>query len=183
LADDPNSTWLEEVHSKIWDKKELEPKLFRTVNITQGHYTELQERLKQRHPDRDLPLAGYDGRLHNVRSLKLEFLQSITPLPPQRPDNNEVQAGDGDDLRASDEDGFGIGLFFPFNLSYLDLSSLDLKKELPAYIPSPLFLRPEYNHISTLIDKEPRNDQGSVIVSGQPGTGEVHQVVSLSRKI
>ena len=143
------------------------------------HYTELQERLKQRHPDRDLP--GYDGMLHNVRSLKLEFLQSITLLPPQRPDDNEVQVGDGDDLRASDEDGFEIGLFCPINLSFLDLSSLDLKKDLPAYIPSPLFLRPEYSHISTLIDKEPRNDQGSVIVSGQPGTGE--DLVSLSRKI
>ena len=179
MADDPNSTWLEEVHSKVWDKKELEPKLFRTVNITRTHYTQLQERLKQQNPDRDLP--GYDGRLHNVRSLKLKFLQSITPLPPQRPDNNEVQVGDGDNSRASNTDGSEIGLFLPFNLSYLDLSSLDLKKELPAHLPSPLFLRPEYDHISTLIDKEPQNNEGSVIVSGQPGTGEV--LVSLSRKI
>jgi len=32
-------------------------------------------------------------------------------------------------------------------------------------------LRQDYDHISALIEKEPRNDQGSVIVSGQHGTG------------
>jgi len=45
--DDPDLAWLEEVHSKIWNKKELEPELFRKVEITQAHYTELQKRLKE----------------------------------------------------------------------------------------------------------------------------------------
>jgi hypothetical protein len=45
----------------------------------------------------------------------------------------------------------------------------------------PLFLHQDNDDISVLIEKEPRSKQGSVVVSGQPGTGEV--LVSLSRGI
>jgi len=34
----------------------------------------------------------------------------------------------------------------------------------------------EYDHISALIENRPRSKDGSVIVSGQPGTGEVLQL-------
>ena len=171
LADDSGPIWLEELHSKIWDKRELGPELFRTVTVTYAHFTQLQERLKQQHPDRDSP--QYDGSLHNVQSVKLNFLQSIIALSPR--------ADDGDGSGASSENGPEIGLLFPFNLSFLDLSSLGLKKTCPTHIHLPLFLRQEYDHISTLIQKRPRNYQGTVIVSGQPGTGEI--LVSLSRGI
>ena len=172
MADAPDIFWLEEVHGKIWNKKDLKQELFREVKITRTHYTELQDRLREQYPDRDSP--EYDGRKHNVQSLKLDFLHSIALLSPQHTDNNEVRGDDGDGSG-------GINSFFPFDLSFLDLSSLDLKKNLPENIPFPLFLRQEYDHISSLIEKEPRNSQGSVIISGQPGTGE--DLVSLSRRI
>jgi len=179
LANDPDSSWLEEVRSKIWNKKELEPELFRKVKVTQAHYTELQRRLKEQHSDRDLP--EYDGGKHNVQSVKLDFLRSITPLSSQHPDNNEDRVDDGDDPETSNEDGSDINSFFPSTLSFLDLSTLGLKPNVRDRLPLPLFLRQEYDHISALIKKGPRNTNGSVIVSGQPGTGEV--LVSLSYRI
>jgi hypothetical protein len=61
-TDDPKLTdlpWLEEVHSKIWNRKDLRPQLFRNVDVTQAHYAALQKRLKELHSDRDSP--DYDG--------------------------------------------------------------------------------------------------------------------------
>ena len=172
------------------------------MEVTQAHYTELQKRLQEENPDRDSP--EYDGFYHDVKSIKLDVLGSTfsaEAFSPRHPNNNEDRAGDDEDPgasnegpRASNEDGSGIdgdGLgagivddsdinsFFPFTLRFLDLSTLDLKEEVPGHVPLPLFFRQEYDDISALIEKGPKN--GSVIVSGQPGTGEV--LVSLSHKI
>ena len=148
------------------------------MEVTQAHYTELQRRLNEQHPDRDLP--EYDGR-HNVQGVKLDLLRSIPPLSPQHPDNNEDQVGHGEDPEASNEDELNINSHFPFTLSFLDLSTLDLKKEVPDVLPLPLLLRQEYDDISALIKKEPQSKYGSVVVSGQPGTGE--SLVFLSHRI
>jgi hypothetical protein len=106
LINDANSFWLEEVRSKVWKRKDLEPVLFRTVKVTRHHYTELQKRLEEQQPDRDS--LEYDGREHNVQSVKLDFLRSITPLAPGHPDNNRDPSpsrvgddGDNDDAEAS----------------------------------------------------------------------------------
>jgi len=140
------------------------------VKVTQTHYNELQKRLKEQHPDRDSP--EYDGRKHNVQSVKLDLLRSITPVVPRHPNNNE-----DDDLEASNEDSSDINTFFPSTFSFLDLSTLGLKAKVQSRLPLPLFLRREYHHISAIIEDE----QDSVIISGQPGTGEV--LVSLSHRI
>ena len=221
----PDIFWLEEVRSKIWNNNALESELFRKVEVTQAHYTELQNRLERQHPDRDSPT--YDPLEHNVQSIKLDVL-GLTFLaeapPPRYPDNTEDQVCDdddpgesnedgsevddddleasnedgaelddddldtsseddpeidGDDREARDEDNFDINSSFSFNLQFLDLSTLDLKEEVPDCLPLPLFIRQEYDDISALIKREPRRNNGSVIVSGQPGTGEL-VVVSLS---
>ena len=179
MADGADFSWLEELHSKIWKRKEVEPKLFRRVRVTRDHYTELQNLLKGQHPDRDSP--EYDGRVHDVQSAKLDFLRSITPLAPRHPHNNEDRVDDDGDPEATNQDGSDINSFFPSTLRFLDLPSLGLKAKVTNGLPLPLFLRQEYDHISVLIKREPRNGAGSVIVSGQPGTGEV--LVSLSYRI
>ena len=52
--------WLKELHSNIWCRGDRKPNLFRRVEkVTQVDYVELQKRLKELHPDRDLP--DYDG--------------------------------------------------------------------------------------------------------------------------
>jgi len=203
LADDFESSWLEEVRSKIWHKNELELDLFRKVEVTQAHYIELEKRLKEQLPDRDLP--EYDGQKHNVQSVKLDVLAKT--FSPRHPDNNENRAdfdidpeappsnedgyemdsdesemdSDVDDLEASNEDGSAGDSLFPFTLSFLDFSTLGLKESMPNRFPLLLLIRQEYDHISTLIKTLPQNSQGSVIISGQPGTGEV--LVSLSHRI
>ena len=203
LVNVANFPWLREVHSKIWNRKELEPDLFRKVEVTEMHFIELRNRLELQHSDRDSP--GYDGRKRNVRDVKLDILRWIFPAnSPRHRDDNEDRVDDDDsseasdddapetsdddaretsddDPKTSDDDGLEINTIFPSTLRFLDLSILGLKECLTHRLPLPLFIRQEYDHISTLIENEPRNGHGSVIVSGQSGTGEV--LVSLSHRI
>jgi len=88
---------------------------------------------------------------------------------------------DVDEPEASNDGGSETNTIFPSTLHFLDLSILRLKAHISDRLPLPLLLRQEYDYISTLIENEPRNLYGSVIVSGQPGTGEV--LVSLSHRI
>ena len=145
------------------------------MEVTQAHFTKLQERLDVQHPDRNEP--GYDGKDHDVRSVKLDVL-----IPPRHPDNIDPEARnaemDVDRPEASDNDSYGIDSPFPFTLKFLDLTSLGLK-HVSSRMPSLLFVRQEYDDITALIEHRFKN--GSVVISGQPGTGEV--LVSLSHRI
>jgi hypothetical protein len=166
--------WLTELHSRIWSREDLKPTLFRQVEVTRAHYDTLQECLNRKYPDRNS--KEYDGRSHNVLSDKLDSLKRSTPAEPlslQHPDDDA-------DSEANNKDDPEVKSLFPFTLRYLDLSSLELKNESDRF-PLPLLCRQEYDCISKLINKSPRSGHGSVIVSGQPGTGEV--LVSLSRRI
>jgi hypothetical protein len=189
-ADDPkliDLPWLEELHLKIWNRKDRRPQLFRTVEVTQAHYAALQECLKELHSDRDSP--DYDGSKPDVLNVKLDFLRSLPPADDRIEDDydseasNEVdgpEASNGvDGPEASNEDD--PESLFPSIFSFLDLSTLELKEVVPKRFPSPLLLRREYKVISELIKAEPQNDGGSVIVSGQPGMGEF--LVSLFHRI
>jgi hypothetical protein len=92
----------------------------------------------------------------------------------------DVDDGDGD---GDGDDPEAINSLFPSTISFLDLSSIlhEDKHETLDRFPVLLFLRKEYDHISKLIDFNVQDSSGSVIVNGQPGTGEV--LVSLSHKI
>ena len=179
VLDDQSPLWLQELYSKIWNRMDLAPTLFREVEVTRAHYDELQDRLNRRHPDRNS--KQYHGGL--VLSDKLDILgRTNFPEALRHSDNNDDQIHD-DDMEAGNGNGsdFEINSFFPCILRYLDLSALELKSELKR-LPLPLFLRQEYGHISEWINKKsPENGRGSVMVSGQPGTGEV--LVSPSRRI
>jgi hypothetical protein len=168
----PHLPWLEELHSKIWDCEDLKPTLYRKVEVTRAHYDVLQNGLNRKYPDRT---SAQNGLIHNVRGDKLDILKLTTPVSPQHPDNSEDRVDN--DMGASDEDDSEINSFFPFTLSYLDLSILELKHRSDRF-PLSIFLRQEYDYISNLINSRPQNSLGSVIVSGQPGTGEV--LVSLT---
>ena len=171
--------WLKEVRSKIWGrKKDLGPNLFRTVKVTRACYAELQMRLKEKHPDRDAP--DYDGSKHDVRNVKINVLRSLPDLPSRRhPDDNDSRMDNDGDPEASNPDDPDIK--FPSILRYLDLSSLKLKTKMSTRLPLPLLIRQEYDYITELIEKRPQSSMGSVIVSGQPGTGQF--IVFLSHMI
>ena len=157
--------WLKELHLEIWGRGDLIPELFRTVEVTRADYDKLQHNLNQDFPRRKLP--GYDGSPNDVLSYKLDILKRATPaIPPNT--NNDVDNGD---------DPEAIDSLFPSTLTFLDLSTV-LKKKSGRF-PLAIFVREEYNIISKLINERPQNSRGSVIVSGQTGTGTV--LVSLSR--
>jgi hypothetical protein len=120
-------------------------------------------------------LPGYDGAQHDVRSIKLDVLRSDPSALPQQPDNNEDQVHHG--LEEESEGVSDTNSLFPFTLKFLDLSIFDLK-HMPQRLPYPLYVRNDYDDISKRIgDPSPTvNKHGSVIVSGQPGTGEVLQL-------
>lgn len=167
--------WLHEVNSKIWGRQDLRSEIFRKVEVTSAHYDALQKRLKEKHPDRDLP--NYNAGWNNVLSIKLEILHQTIPASApspfvQRADsgNEQILVQDYEDLEESD--GNDDIEFLPATLEFLDLSSLKLKQQ-PTRLPLPLFLRQEYSLISQLLKNEPKYSNGSAIVSGQPGTGEV----------
>jgi hypothetical protein len=158
--------WLQELHERIWNRADLKPELFYSVEVTRTHYDALQASLKRKYPNRDLPT--YNGS-RNVLNSKLEILKSTTPA--------DVGDGSSVDSEANEEDlDSEVNRCFPFKFNYLDMSSLKLKY-IPLRFPLPLYIREEYNHISGLI----RNSSESVVVSGQPGTGE--DLVSMSCRI
>ena len=182
VLDDQNPPWLQELHSKIWNRVDLAPKIFREVEVTRAHYDELQDRLNRKRPDRNS--KQYNGSY--VLSDKLDILERTNfpeaLLVPRHSNNNEDRI-DEDDMEAGNGNGsdFEIDSFLPFTLRYLDLSTLELEEKSDRFNP-PLLRRQEYDYISELINKNSsRNSEGSVMVSGQPGTGEV--LVSSSRRI
>jgi hypothetical protein len=155
----------------------------------------LQDRLNQKYADRDS--AWYDSTDHLVVNDKLDILaltfspealhldkdedQVVDIDDPEaieddseidsNPDDEEDQVVDLDDPEATEGD-FKIDALFPSTFRYLDLSSLGLEAPTSRF-PLPLLLREEYDHITRLIDEGPIAGSNSVIVSGQPGTGEV----------
>ena len=187
--DDPKPTlpWLSELHKKIWNKKDLRPNLFRTVKVTLADYAAMQKRLKDLHPDRDLP--DYDGNEDQigVLSVKLDFLRSLPSVssakasPTKGSSSRHPDHSDDEDSEADNDDDIILKSLFPSTLSFLDLSPLGLKEKMPGRFILPLLNRKEYKDISELIKKKPQNSGGSVLVSGQPGSGAF--LVSLSHRI
>jgi hypothetical protein len=101
-------------------------------------------------------------------------------LKASNDDDGQEPSNDDDGPEPSNEDDSEINSSFPFTLRYLDLSSLELESA-PDRFPLPLYRREEYRHIPWLIGASPNSGVGSIIVNGQPGTGEV--LVSLSHRI
>jgi hypothetical protein len=175
LGSDRDVPWLRELYKSIWDRKDLVPNHFRQAEVTRAHYDALQAKLNQKYADRDS--AQYDSTRDLVVKDKLDILAEA--LHPDKdnskihlnPDEEEDQVVDVDNPEAT-EGNFKIDALFPFTFRYLDLSSLGLKAWTSRF-PLPLLIRKEYDHITELIDERPETASGSVIVSGQPGTGEV----------
>ena len=154
--------WLSELHQKNWDREDLKPSLFRTVEVTRAHY-DAQERLNEKYSDRGS--AQYDGTINDVLSDKLNILEPIAPTEAVSPRHANIN---GDEV----DDGV-INSLFPSTLSFLDLATLQLVNSPPRF-PLLLFLRKEYHHISKLIQKCPQNGNGSCLAVSQDLTSFRH---------
>ncbi|KAF8259787.1 hypothetical protein EI94DRAFT_1690300 [Lactarius quietus] len=142
--------WLTELHSKIWNRVDLTQTLTRTVEVTEAHYTDLQRSLNGLHKRTAIDLV------------KLNILHSLREAVPSLQDKVESDVSEARDNHK----------LFPSVFKYLDLAPLGLKAEVTSRFPLPLLIREDYEDMTKLIDKEPQDNSGSVIVSGQPGTGK-----------
>ncbi|KAF8262318.1 hypothetical protein EI94DRAFT_1789026 [Lactarius quietus] len=138
----------EELHSKIWNRVDLTQTLTRTVEVTEAHYTDLQRSLNGLHKRTAIDLV------------KLNILHSLREAVPSLQDEVESDVSEARDNHK----------LFPSVFKYLDLAPLGLKAEVTSRFPLPLLIREDYEDMTKLIDKEPQDNSGSVIVSGQPGT-------------
>jgi hypothetical protein len=163
----PEDAWLLELHSKTWGCEASRQELFHEIELTASHYTELQKRLTENCPHRDSP--SYEAE--DVVSIKSDILLSFKPTQgpgvplchtehKQHELDEDLEDGLDDELRS----------FFPFTIKYVDLSCLKSKF---IRVPRLFLIRQEYDDISVLLEKLPKNDRGSATVSGQPGIGEI----------
>ena len=106
-------TWLEELHKKIWNRKDRIPQLFNKVKVTQADYTALQERLNELHPGRES--LDYRGIWFDVLDAKLEFLRSLPHLDYNDDDDDDPEANN-EDSEASNDDEAKIKSLFPFTI-------------------------------------------------------------------
>ena len=127
------------------------------MEVTREDYDNLERRLNQNFSDRNLP--DYDD--NDVLSYKLDILKRDATTEPQHI-NNDVDNGDDPET---------IDSLFPSTFRFLDLSTV--LKVTSRRFPLAIFVREEYNIITNLINKRSKNRRGTVIVSGQPGTGTV----------
>jgi hypothetical protein len=151
--------WLRELHSKIWGGTETT--LTRTVEVTEADYVALKERL---------------NGLHDQTGVQLAKCNLLRSLPAKKASSNVQDDVEKDDSEASDNHKL-----FPSVFTYLDLSPLELKAEVTSRFPLPILVRQDYKDMTKLIDGQSPDALGSVIVSGQPGTGEF--LVSLFHRI
>jgi hypothetical protein len=163
----PVPNWLQELHKKLWNRKELHEELFRSVRLTLADCNKLQDSMAKLYPNREEKdyRAGTDG----VLAAKLAVLQST--------DNHSVTdhgptGHDDDQTEGEDEIDEELCSLFPFTLEYLDLSSLHLQS-LPPRMPLPLLIREEYHFLSRMLSHLPQDGRGSTIITGQPGIGGI----------
>ncbi|EDR09962.1 uncharacterized protein LACBIDRAFT_293780 [Laccaria bicolor S238N-H82] len=164
--------WLQELHKKIWNRKDLRQELFRSVTLTLTDYNRLQESMTKLY----LNVQEEDcwNGTAGVVTARLAALQSsnnclVTDHGPHRivqPINHNDDQTEGDD--EVDEE---LGSLFPFALEYLDLSSLNLQSPPPC-MPMPLLIRKEYHILSKMLNDLPQDGRGSAIITGQPGIGK-----------
>ena len=154
--------------------------LFHEVTITAAHYIELQKRLSELNPGRDL----LEYQAEHVQALKLDVLRSFNasfhPISPNHVDDEDDNGRNDEDREHSSGLDDDLLQLFPTTIRYLDLSSLKLEKR-PQRIPLLLLIRQEYGLISNLLDELPKDSAGSAIISGQPGIGKVLVIYPLNR--
>ena len=138
------------------------------MKVTRATYDTLQNRLNGKYSER---IKGYKKEWRYVLSDKLDVLNNAVTV-----NDDEMEPGNGSESESDCE----INSYLPFTLRYLDLTFLDMSNRSNRF-PLPLLYRQEYDDILKIIKNKNHNaGRGSVIISGQPGTGEI--LVSLSCK-
>jgi hypothetical protein len=65
--------WLVELHRKLWGRKNIRDQIFRSIEVTEDNFWELQKQLQSANKDRD----GEEYEASNVLDTKLKFLHAL----------------------------------------------------------------------------------------------------------
>ena len=145
---DNSRSWLAVIHHKLWGEREFFGKIFRTANLTEHHFKELQDLLDKDNPGRtsDLyvakdVLARKAGFLREKsKPLEIDFGDGLVPRlvfdATQSPssgvvDNNAVADDDDDAIADDDDDAMDIDPNHGYAGSHTD----HLSKEAKAIFP------------------------------------------------
>ena len=193
---DNSRSWLAVIHHKLWGEREFFGKIFRTANLTEHHFKELQDLLDKDNPGRtsdlyvakDVLARKADFLREKSKPLEIDFGDGLVPRlvfdATQSPssgvvDNDDV-ADDDNDAVADDDDGSHTNhlskeakAIFPYTIRYVDLTTLDLKN---LSVPLLMLFRNEWGTMIDIFNKRThlKGIRGSAIFTGQPGIGKRH---------
>ena len=191
---DNSRSWLAVIHHKLWGEREFFGKIFRTANLTEHHFKELQDLLDKDNPGRtsdlyvakDVLARKADFLREKSEPLEIDFGDGLVPRlvfdATQSPssgvvDNDDV-ADDDNDAVADDDDGSHTDhlskeakAIFPYTIRYVDLTALDLKN---LSVPLLMLFRNEWGTMIDIFNKRTHRKgiRGSAVFTGQPGIGK-----------
>ena len=188
--------WLVEIHNELWRKHDLLGKVFRTVDLTETDFIDLQVELEKNDPSRNNP--AYTAQ--DVLGVKSDFLRkksspisefdvsnlvpsvSVTSLDPMEVDDADSSKSDSEDSRLAlqfpdcpsyipaDAAELSIASAFPCNIRYMNLTALKLKylNRVPYLTP----IRDEWRTVIDVFNRRKKGIHGSAVFTGSPGIGE-----------
>ncbi|TFK71524.1 hypothetical protein BDN72DRAFT_431671 [Pluteus cervinus] len=194
--------FLDTIHSRLWGKKDLESKIFRHVFLTPSDYDEAQSLLQparrlsltfrdifpiqsallntrpspqSHHTISQADHGGMDFP-HNIISMDLENKNEDMVddkemgVPALNIDPYPLNVDISSQVSIPLEVAEGLKLVLPRRISYMDLSAF----EFPYYsrLPRLTFIPDTWDEMTRLIDARPQGPNGSVVVTGQAGTGK-----------
>ncbi|KIL56102.1 hypothetical protein M378DRAFT_53335, partial [Amanita muscaria Koide BX008] len=200
--------WLAVIHHKLWGEHEFFGKIFRTANLTEHYFKELQDLLDIENPGRTSD--SYVAK--NVLANKADFLRKKSeplktdfgngPAPrlvfdaTQPPSSGVVgndavsDDDDGDDAMDIDPNhGYADShtdhlsneatAIFPYTIRYVDLTLLNLKMELR--VPLLMLFRNEWGSMIDIFNTRThlKGIRGSAFLTGQPGIGKTCLLYSI----
>jgi hypothetical protein len=153
----------------------LRSSIFRSVTVTRAHYSELQARLDAVYPSR----GSKTYRAGRVLPIKLNVLNTFDPVQSSTSDDNNTNAKDtpNSDVDMKDDfisdDDCNLDVLFellPAKIRYVDITPLNLQS--PPPIAFPVFIRDEYDAMSSILNNCPKGTAGSCLITGQSSCGE-----------
>ena len=188
-------SWLVEIHSELWGRRDLFGKIFRTATLTKDDFTELQVWLDKQNPER----VSDSYKAKNVLATKSRFLRTRSTalnrgfgdgLVPRLVFDASSDAVANDDAVADDTidtdpdhcssdhvDSHMAHLsneakaIFPYTIWYVDLTVLKLEG---LRVPPLMLFRNEWGTMIDLFNEREKGIRGSAVFTGQPGIGEHH---------
>ncbi|KAF8351674.1 hypothetical protein F5887DRAFT_913384 [Amanita rubescens] len=206
LPSNDSRSWLAVIHGKLWKEHEFFGKIFRTANLTEHDFKDLQDLLDKENPGRtsdsyvveDVLAKKSDFLREKSKPLEADFGDCLVPRlvfdaiqPPfSGIVGNDAVFDDDDAMDIDPNHGYCCHMhhlskeakaiqIFPYTIWYVDLTVLKLKNNL--HVPLLMLFRNEWGMMIDIFNerKHLRGIRGSAIFTGQPGIGKMCLLYSI----